>query len=189
MEHSPVTGMHLTDGMTVSALCRAAITVSDNTAVNLLSAILGGPAQVTAFVRTLGDPDTRLDRTEPDLNVTGPGDERDTTKPSRMTADLRALVLGGALSDPMRERLTAWLIGNTTGDRQIRAGLPAGWGVGDKTGSGAHAESNDVAVVWPHGRAPLLIAIYTAPPDPASTAGVPMIAEATRLAVRALTST
>ncbi|MDT8912910.1 class A beta-lactamase [Amycolatopsis sp. PS_44_ISF1] len=185
VDYSPVTSLHVADGMTGAALCEAAITVSDNTAANLIVGEVGGPPAVTAFVRTLGDPLTRMDRIEPDINVGAPGDERDTTTPARMVGDLRALVLGQGLDPADRDRLTGWMVANTTGGKQVRAGVPAGWRVADKTGSGAKGESNDIAVVWPTGRAPWVIAVYTAPSDPKSTAGAATIAEATRIIVKA----
>ncbi|MEO5829586.1 MAG: class A beta-lactamase [Rhodanobacter sp.] len=150
-------------GMTVNELCNAAITVSDNTAANLLLASLGGPAAVTAFVRTLGDSVTRLDRIEPELNVASPGDPRDTTTPQSMLGDMRALLLGDVLSTTSRQRLTGWLRACNTGLNKLRGGLPSGWEAGDKTGSGAQGESNDVAILWPPQRAPLLVTAYYAP--------------------------
>jgi beta-lactamase class A len=186
LEYAPTTSRFVDTGMTVAALCEAAITVSDNTAVNLLTGLLGGPATSTAFVRTLPDAVTRLDRLEPELNETAPGDERDTSTPQQMVADLQALVLGPSLDPAGRDLLTGWMVATTTGTRQIRAGLPGGWRVGDKTGSGAQGESHDVAVAWPPGRAPLVLAVYTTPTDPASTNGRETIAEATRLAVGGL---
>jgi beta-lactamase class A len=183
LEYAPVTSQHVADGMTVSALCEAAITVSDNTALNLLLQVLGGPAAATAFARTLGDQVTRHDRTEPELNVGAPGDERDTSTPAQMATDLRALVLGDA---PGRDLLTGWLKANTTGGKQIRAGVPAGWVVGDKTGSGFEGERNDIAVVWPPGRAPLVVTVFTVPSDPKSTRGVEIIAGAASIVAKAL---
>ena len=186
LSYAPTTTRSVDTGMTVAALCEAAIVVSDNTAANLLTGLLGGPAATTAFVRTLDDPVTRLDRLEPELNETGPGDERDTSTPDAMAADLRALVLGDALDPAGRDLLTGWMDGATTGTQQIRAGVPGDWRVGDKTGSGAQGESHDIAVARPPGRAPLVIAVYTTPDDPASTNGRQTIAEATRIAVAAL---
>jgi len=186
LEYAPATTPRVEGGMTVAALCEAAIVVSDNTAANLLLGLLGGPAATTAFVRTLGDGVTRLDRLEPALNETAPGDERDTSTAAAMTADLQGLVLGAALDPAGRDLLTGWLVGATTGAQQIRAGLPAGWRVGDKTGSGAQGENHDVAVAWPPGRAPLVLAVYTTPSDPESTNGRATVAEATRIAVGAL---
>jgi beta-lactamase class A len=148
------------EGMTLGELCEAAMIVSDNTAGNLLLAALGGPAGLTAYARSLGDTVTRLDRIEPELNEAIPGDPRDTTSPAAMLADLRTLVLGDALSASSRELLTQWLIGNKTGDTRLRAGLPKGWRVGDKTGAGEHGTTNDVGIIWPPGRAPVLVAIY-----------------------------
>lgn len=187
LEYAPVTTRNVATGMTVAELCDAALTVSDNTAANLLLDLLGGPAAVTAFVRGRGDATSRFDRTEPDLNVsTGPDDERDTTTPAAIVGTIRTVTLGGGLQPAGRDRMTAWLVANTTGDATIRAGVPAGWVVGDKTGTGAQGERNDVGIVLPPDRAPLVLAVYTDPDDPDSTAGDATIAEATAIAVRRL---
>jgi beta-lactamase class A len=158
--YSPITEKHVGDGMTLSELCEAAITVSDNTAANLLLASLGGPDGVTAFARSLGDTMTRLDRIETALNEATPGDPRDTTTPTAMLANIRALVLGDALSPPSRDQLKAWMLANKTGGGRLRAGLPGDWAVGDKTGSGEYGTTNDVGVIWPPGRAPIVVTIY-----------------------------
>ncbi|WP_424683358.1 class A beta-lactamase [Frateuria sp. YIM B11624] len=163
--HAPVTRLHTgAPGLRLEELCAAAITVSDNTAANLLLTALGGPQAVTAFVRDLGDRVTRLDRTEPEVNVTRPGDPRDTTTPDAMVETLRKLLLGDALRPASRERLLAWMRGCLTGTDKLRAGLPEGWSAGDKTGAGAQGESNDVAILFPPAQAPLLVAAYYAAP-------------------------
>jgi beta-lactamase class A len=180
---APVTSRHVGEpGMTVAELCQAAITVSDNTAANLLLASLGGPPAVTAFVRRLGDPLTRLDRIEPALNVGAPGDLRDTTTPNAMLADLRTLLLGDALSAASREQLAAWMRATTTGLDKLRAGAPADWRAGDKTGSGAHSETNDVAILWPPRRPPLLVTAYYAGSDADDAQRSAVLAEVGRIA-------
>lgn len=159
--YSPVTEAAGGAGMTLAALCAAAVTLSDNTAGNLLLAALDGPAGLTAYLRTLGDGVTRLDRTETALNEGRPGDPRDTTTPAAMLADLRALTLGRALFASSREQLLAWLRGSRTGDARLRARLPQGWQAGEKTGTAANGTSNDVGLLWPpRGRAPVLVAAY-----------------------------
>jgi beta-lactamase class A len=159
--YSPVTKEHLGgDGMTVAELCEAAVAHSDNAAANLLVARLGGPPQITAFARTLGDPVTRLDRVEPGLNEGHARDVRDTTTPGAMARNLQALALGKALSSASRDQLVAWLVGSKTGDTRIRAGVPAGWRVGDKTGTGNNGTANDIAVIWPPQRAPVIVTVY-----------------------------
>lgn len=167
--HSPVTEKHAGKTMSVEALCEAIMTISDNTAANLLLGSFGGPAGLTAWVRSLGDGVTRLDRTEPTLNEAAPGDPRDTTSPAAMAAIMHRLLLGEVLSKASRERLTAWLVADQTGGKRIRAGLPADWRVGDKTGSGSNGATNDIAILWPPGRRPLLVTVYltetTAAPD------------------------
>lgn len=185
--NSPVAAEHVAEGMTVSALCEAAITHSDNTAANELLRILGGPCAVTAFARTLGDGVTRLDHGEPELNVVPPGDPRDTSTPAAMAADLRALTLGNALDPAGRDQLTRWLLANTTGATRIRAGLPVSWRVGDKTGTGTHTELNDLAIVWPPHRAPLIISIYTVRTDPTASPDNHVLAAAAAIVARAFT--
>ncbi len=160
--YSPVTEKHVGEGMTVAELCAAGIQYSDNTAGNLLIQLVGGPSAVTAYARTLGDAEFRLDRWETALNSAIPGDPRDTTTPSAMGRSLQSLVLGNALAAKGRAQLEDWLLGNTTGAARIKAGIPADWKIGDKTGGGSYGTANDIAVVWPPGRAPLVLAVYTA---------------------------
>jgi beta-lactamase class A len=162
LEYAPVTKEHLKEGgMTLRALCAAAIEQSDNTAGNLLLDAIGGPPGLTNFVRGLGDGMTRLDRTEPDLNSALPGDERDTTTPAATCSDMQRLLLGDALSETSRRQLEDWLKRNETGGPMIRAGVPPTWVVGDKTGRGANGATNDIAIMRPPFRAPILLAIYS----------------------------
>jgi beta-lactamase class A len=162
LEHAPVTKAHLGDGgMTLGALCAAAIEQSDNTAGNLLLDTIGGPVGLTNFVRSIGDEITRLDRKEPELNSAIPGDERDTTTPAGMCTDMQRLLLGNVLSESSRHQLEDWLRHNETGTLMIRAGVPKTWTVGDKTGRCGSGATNDVAIIRPPGRAPIVVAIYS----------------------------
>ncbi len=168
LPYSPATEKRIGGaGMTIAELCEAAITLSDNAAGNLLLEALGGPAGLTAYMRALGDPVTRLDRNEPALNDSMPGDERDTTTPAAMLADLQALMLGDALTQGSREQLTRWMLDNKTGDERLRAGLPKGWRVGDKTGTGKRGSTNDIAIAWPPQRAPVIVTAYLTETDAA----------------------
>jgi beta-lactamase class A len=161
LEYAPIAREHVREGsLTVRALCAAAIEYSDNTAANLLLASIGGPASVTRYARSLGDTVTRLDRTEPALNDAIPGDPRDTTSPSSMAHDVRRLLLGDVLSGSSRDLLKTWMLDCKTGTDCIRAGVPRTWRVGDKTGAGELATRNDVAVLWPPRRAPIVVAAY-----------------------------
>jgi beta-lactamase class A len=162
VDYSPATGPNAGRDMSLAGLCEAALTLSDNTAGNLILASFGGPAGLTAFARSIGDDITRLDRTEPDLNEAAPGDPRDTTTPAAMIGNMRRLLLGDTLSLASRGTLTAWMRANKTGDKRLRAGLPTGWQVADKTGSGSNGATNDIGVLWPPGGPPLLAAVYLA---------------------------
>jgi len=179
--YSPVTEQHVADGMSVLALCEAALTVSDNTAANLLIAELGGPAAVTSFARSLGDQVTRLDRIEPELNEARPGDPRDTTSPLAIASNLRTITRADILNDISAGRLISWLLSNKTGDARLRAGLPTGWRVGDKTGSGGNGTTNDVAIFWPNGRSAIYLSAYlteTTAPQAAREATLAAVARA-----------
>jgi beta-lactamase class A len=159
--HSPVAEKHADGtGMTVAQLCEATLTVSDNTAANLLLHSFGGPKGLTAFMRSIGDAKTRLDRFETALNEARPGDPRDTTTPAAMSRSMQKILLGSILTQPSRAQLLQWLDGNKTGDERIRAGLPADWKVGDRTGSGQNGTTNDIAILRPPGRAPILLSVY-----------------------------
>ena len=161
LDYAPVVKQHLAaHSITVGEACAAAVEWSDNSPANLLLARIGGPAGLTGFIRRAGDAVTRLDRIEPALNVVPPGDERDTTTPAAMVGLMRSLLLGQALRPIARQRLIGWMTACQTGKERLRAGLPAGWRVGDKTGTSGDGKANDIAIAWPPGRAPILIACY-----------------------------
>jgi beta-lactamase class A len=187
LEYAPVTREHLKDGgMTLGALCEAAIEQSDNTAGNLLLNAIGGPSGLTSFVRTLGDQVTRLDRIEPELNSAIPGDERDTTTPAAICSDMQRLLLGDALSEALRHRLEEWLQRNETGEPMIRAGVPRNWIIGDKTGRGSNGTTNDIAILRPPDRAPILLAIYSVGSTATANDRVAAVAEVAKVAVESL---
>ncbi|MBC9176049.1 class A beta-lactamase [Pseudoroseomonas ludipueritiae] len=159
---SPATGPRAgAEGMTLAEIAAAAVTLSDNTAGNLLLNVLEGPMGLTAWLRQRGDEVSRLDRMETELNEAREGDPRDTTSPAAMLAHLHALTLGDALSVPSRARLRGWMRASKTGDNCLKARLPRGWVVEDKTGAGENGTRNDVGLLWPPGGgAPVLVAAY-----------------------------
>jgi beta-lactamase class A len=161
VNYSPVTELHLAAGsLSIRELCQAAVEVSDNTAANTLLKYLGGPGALTAYARQLGDPITRLDRIETSLNTNLPGDPRDTSTPDAMTATMRKVLVGDALSPTSRGALLDWLKHCQTGLHRLRAGLPRDWVVGDKTGTGDNGAANDLAIIWPPRRPPILMVAY-----------------------------
>lgn len=160
--YSPETEKHVgAEGMTVGELCKAAITLSDNTAGNLLLDSLGGPEGLTKWLRSIGDTSTRLDRWETDLNEAKKDDPRDTTTPDAMLDTLGNLTVGSVLSEPSRLQLIDWMVASTTGGARLRAGLPDAWKIGDKTGTGNNGSAADIAIFWADESAsPILIATY-----------------------------
>ncbi|MEA3054444.1 MAG: beta-lactamase class [Sphingomonadales bacterium] len=162
VDNSPTIEANLARGrLPVWQLCAAIVEVSDNSAANLLLRRIGGPAAVTRFVRACGDPVTRLDRFEMELNSNRPGDPRDTTSPAAMAGLVRKLVLGDVLTQENRNRLSLWLKKSVPGSDRLRAGFPVPpWLVGHKTGTGANGAVNDVAIAWRSGKPPVVVACY-----------------------------
>ncbi len=148
------------EGMGIGELCAAAVSRGDNSAANLLLASVGGPPGLTAWLRGIGDDVTRSDRIETGLNEGGFDDPRDTTSPRAMVDDLQRLLFGDVLKQAAQDRLAAWMVANDTGGRRARAGLPKEWRIGDRTGTGGNGAASTIAVAWPPGRAPLLLAVY-----------------------------
>jgi beta-lactamase class A len=186
VEYSPITAKHVNTGMTLRAVCDAAVRYSDNTAGNLLLSELGGPSGFTRALRHIGDSDTHSDRLETDLSAALPGDRRDTSSPRALAADLRNVAVGDVLSREKRALLAHWLITNVTGDGLIRAGVPGGWKVADKSGQGGYGARNDIAVIWPPRAKPIVLAILSTQPQKDATPNDDLVAEATRVAVAAL---
>lgn len=184
--YSPVTEQHVGDGLSLRDLAEAAVTVSDNTAANLSLEELGGPQGFEQALRGVGDEVTDPDRVETALNEAVPGDVRDTSTPRALAESLRAYAVDDALDEQDRMVLNGWLRANTTGDEAIRAGVPSGWDVGDKTGSGSYGTRNDIAVVWPPGSSPIVLAVLSSRDDEDADSDPALLAGAAREVAAAL---
>lgn len=185
-EYSPVAEQHVDEGMTIHQIIDAAVQQGDNTAGNLLLDALGGPAGLEAALRAIGDETTLPVRTEPELNDVAPGDERDTSTARALAHDLRAYGLGDVLDDDARATFVEALRGSVTGDETIRAGVPDGWVVGDKTGTSGRGGRNDIGLLWPPDGEPVVLAVLTQTEDPEAEPDDALLAEATAVAVEAL---
>ena len=186
---SPVTESHVDTGMTIAQLCAAMLQSGDKGAGNLLMRVLGGPQAVTSFAHESGDTVFRLDRWEPELNLAAPGDERDTSTPVAMVDTVQQLLLGDTLREPQRAQLTEWMTGSARGATGIAAGVPPGWRVADKAGTGGYGTTTDVAVLWPPSRAPIVLAVSFTQPRADAAARADVVASAVRIATGALTAT
>lgn len=186
MKSSTITKQHVRTGMNLRDLCDAAVRHSDGTAGNLLLRDIGGPAELTRYLRELGDNETRMDRIEPDITTATPGDPRDTATPRSLGTDYQRLVLGDTLAPEKRDFLKDLLERSVTGAKRIRAGVPQGSKVASKTGTGGYGTANDIAVVWPPGREPILIAIMSSRSAADAKYDEALIAEATAYVVKTL---
>ena len=161
MAYSPITEKSLSaQTMTLGALCQAAVSYSDNTAANLAFDAIGGSTGFNAFMRSLGDEQTRLDRKEPDLNEATPGDRRDTTTPKAIVHSLKKALLDDGLSALSQAALKQWMLDDQVASALLRAALPANWRIADKTGAGGYGSRSIIAVIWPPSQQPLVVAIY-----------------------------
>jgi beta-lactamase class A len=182
---SPITEPNLGGWMTLSDLCAAAVRQSDNTATNLMLELLGGPGSITEFARSVGDDRTWMVRWEPELNSAIPGDPRDTSSPRAMGTGFANMLTGEVFDEEHRAQLHEWMSTIVTGDRRIRAGLPPGWTIADKTGSGDYGSANDLGVAFgPNGeRLQLGVMTRTRSDDPQTPWTDAVIAAVTRVAV------
>ena len=181
--YSPITSQHVATGMSLDAVISAALQYSDNTAANLLLAQMGGPSGLQRDLRRIGDETTNVDRDEPAVNTATPGDLRDTSTARALATDLRRFALGRLLTPARTQHLIEQLRGNTTGGPLIRAGVPAGWVVGDKTGTGDYGTHNDIAVVWPPHGDPIVIALLSNRSEQNSTSQDALLADVTKVIV------
>ncbi|WP_430794633.1 class A beta-lactamase Bla1 [Bacillus cereus] len=186
VEYSPVTEKHVDTGMTLGEIAEAAVRSSDNTAGNILFHKIGGPRGYEKALRQIGDRVTMSDRLETELNEAIPGDIRDTSTAKAIATNLKAFTVGNALPADKRKILTEWMKGNTTGDKLIRAGVPTDWEVGDKSGAGSYGTRNDIAIVWPQNRAPIVIAILSSKDEKEATYDNQLIAEAAEVVIDAI---
>ncbi|MFB6730416.1 class A beta-lactamase Bla1 [Bacillus mobilis] len=186
VDYSPVTEKHVDTGMKLGEIAEAAVRSSDNTAGNILFNKIGGPKGYEKALRKMGDQVTMSDRFETELNEAIPGDIRDTSTAKAIATNLKDFTVGNALPDQKRNVLTDWMRGNATGDKLIRAGVPKDWIVGDKSGAGSYGTRNDIAIVWPPNRAPIIIAILSSKDEKEATYDNQLIAEAAEVVINAL---
>ena len=162
LDYAPVAKDNLAKGaLSVGEMAKAIVELSDNTCANLLLARIGGPQALTRFWRDHGDVTSRLDHNEPELNRTPPGKLEDTTTPRAMALSLEHLAIGDGLQPGSRAQFVEWLVNCKTGANRLRAGLPASWKIGDKTGNNGKDAAGDIAVAWPAPDRPVIIAAYT----------------------------
>ncbi|MED0997645.1 class A beta-lactamase BlaIII [Bacillus mobilis] len=187
--YNPITEKHVDTGMTLKELADASVRYSDSTAHNLILKQLGGPSAFEKILREIGDTVTTSERFEPELNEVHPGETHDTSTPKAIARTLQSFTLGTALPTEKRELLIDWMKRNTTGDKLIRAGVPKGWEVADKTGAGSYGTRNDIAIIWPPNKKPIVLAILSNHDKEDAEYDDKLIAEATKIVLDTLKAT
>ncbi|KAB0479732.1 class A beta-lactamase [Vibrio chagasii] len=156
---SPVTKELVDKGISLRDACSATMTMSDNTAANIVLGGIDGPNGLTEFLRSIGDSNTRLEHLEPELNHARPDDARDTTTPKSIVMTLNELMYGDTLSQASKSTLKGWMMGNKVSDGMFRSILPSGWNIADRSGAGAYGSRAITAIVWSEHRDPLIISV------------------------------
>ncbi|MES9752060.1 MULTISPECIES: class A beta-lactamase BlaIII [Bacillus] len=187
--YNPITEKHVDTGMTLKELADASVRYSDSTAHNLILKQLGGPSEFEKILREMGDTVTTSERFEPELNEVHPGETHDTSTPEAIAKTLQSFTLGTALPIEKRELLVDWMKRNTTGDKLIRAGVPKGWEVADKTGAGSYGTRNDIAIIWPPNKKPIVLAILSNHDKEDAKYDDKLIADATKVVLSTLKAT
>ncbi|MED3444637.1 class A beta-lactamase BlaIII [Bacillus thuringiensis] len=187
--YNPITEKHVDTGMTLKELADASVRYSDSTAHNLILKQLGGPSEFEKILREMGDTVTTSERFEPELNEVHPGETHDTSTPEAIAKTLQSFTLGTALPTEKRELLVDWMKRNTTGDKLIRAGVPKGWEVADKTGAGSYGTRNDIAIIWPPNKRPIVLAILSNHDKEDAKYDDKLIADATKVVLNTLKAT
>ncbi|KZD46031.1 Beta-lactamase class A [Bacillus cereus] len=187
--YNPITEKHVDTGMTLKELADASVRYSDSTAHNLILKQLGGPSEFEKILREMGDTVTTSERFEPELNEVHPGETHDTSTPEAIAKTLQSFTLGTALPIEKRELLVDWMKRNTTGDKLIRAGVPKGWEVADKTGAGSYGTRNDIAIIWPPNKKPIVLAILSNHDKEDAKYDDKLIADATKVVLNTLKAT
>ncbi|PHD48829.1 class A beta-lactamase [Bacillus toyonensis] len=187
--YNPITEKHVDTGMTLKELADASVRYSDSTAHNLILKQLGGPSAFEKILREMGDTVTTSERFEPELNEVHPGETHDTSTPEAIAKTLQSFTLGTALPIEKRELLVDWMKRNTTGDKLIRAGVPKGWEVADKTGAGSYGTRNDIAIIWPPNKKPIVLAILSNHDKEDAKYDDKLIADATKVVLNTLKAT
>ncbi|PEA78250.1 class A beta-lactamase BlaIII [Bacillus wiedmannii] len=187
--YNPITEKHVDTGMTLKELADASVRYSDSTAHNLILKQLGGPSEFEKILREMGDTVTTSERFEPELNEVHPGETHDTSTPEAIAKTLQSFTLGTALPIEKRELLVDWMKRNTTGDKLIRAGVPKGLEVADKTGAGSYGTRNDIAIIWPPNKKPIVLAILSNHDKEDAKYDDKLIADATKVVLNTLKAT
>lgn len=156
----PITGKYINHEVSLKILAEGAISYSDNTAINMIFRELGGLDSINNFARSLGNQSFNISHYEINLN-SSPDKNDDTSTPKDMANSLQSILLGGVLSEQNKSLLTGWMRNNTTGYNRIRAGVPLGWAVADKTGSGSYGIANDIGIAWSPVCKPVILSIYS----------------------------
>ncbi|MED0999285.1 class A beta-lactamase [Bacillus mobilis] len=186
VNYNPITEKYVDTGMTLKELADASIRYSDNTAQNLILKQLGGPSEFKKSLREIGDSVTNPERFEPELNEVQPGDTRDTSTPMALATSLQTYALSDILPIEKRNFLIDLMKRNTTGDNLIRAGVPEEWEVADKSGSGSYGTRNDIAIIWPPNKKPIVLAVLSNHAKEDAKYEDKLIADATKIVLDSL---
>ncbi len=157
---APVTKYHLDKGMTLESLAEAAVTYSDNAAINIIMKKFGGPKFSTDFAHSIGNKSYNVTHYDGYMN-SNPKNSDDTATPKDMAISVQKLIIGDTLAKLQKQQLLTWMRNTVTSYKTMRYGVPIGFAVADKTGSGDYGVRNDIGIAWSLACKPIIMSIYT----------------------------
>ncbi len=151
--------------LTLRELLRYNVSDSDGTACDVLLRIIGGPKEVSKYLRGIGIKEIVVANTEMEMSKSGAVQYRNWATPKGAIALLKLLHEGKVLSAQSRELLSKLMIETPTGPKRIKGLLPQGTIVAHKTGTsntanGITAATNDIGIITlPNGKH-LVVAVF-----------------------------
>jgi beta-lactamase class A len=168
--------------VSIRQLLEYSLVDSDNTSSDKLLDLIGGPAALTGRMQSLGFQGIVVRARTKAMGASGELPNEGTAE--ALVQLLAAVARGGILEANQRALLWDLMGRARTGERRIRAGLPAGTQVLDKTGTGGNGSAtNDVGLVTlPENAGHLAIAVLISASSLPPRAQEDLIAEIARTA-------
>jgi beta-lactamase class A len=152
--------------LTLDEIIAATVAQSDNNGCDILFRLLGGPANVDRYIRSLGISRMTITATEQEMHTAWNIQYQNWSSPFAMATLLYRFYHDSILSTASRDYLWRIMVNTVTGVNRLKGKLPEGTIVGHKTGSsgtndaGMAAATNDVGIVMMPGNIPVVIVVF-----------------------------
>lgn len=151
--------------VSIRELLRLSVSLSDNTAADVLLRVIGGPGVVDSYVKSIGIQGFHLESSEREIHSDFTTQYRNWIEPRSAVQLLRRFNDNSPLSTQHTELIKEWMRDTPTAAHRLRGDLPAGIVVIHKSGTsktnqGLTYATNDIGLIGlPDGRF-LAIAVF-----------------------------